>query len=524
MKPRGLVVLAIVAGALAVVIAIDRWRSAGGGDERASARARVLPPFDRRAVQRVTITRKGGAFSLVRSASAAVPGWRLEAGGSPAADDAVEDLLSALDLAESDRTARLSPEQAGLAPPAAQVQLELPAARLELQLGGTDPTGQGAYARAGAGAPIRVIGRRVLDLVDREALAFRDRRLFPVDPTAVTALAWRDAAGEHELRLVDGRWQNARQEWVDEGRVIEALRRLFALRIVDFHHDDREGSRSLTLTAGAARIAVEGGERGTLTRGAEAVTVPPDDLASAWRALAAAERRDPRLVAMAPETVTAIDLQDAHGRVSLRRVRGAWTFTAPEVPYAADTPAVDAWLARLAAIDVPTRAAGPNVRHLTVEGRFRQQADVSSPPDVHALLAPDPLRFRARDVLSFARFDVRAVERTAGKETQRLTSDDGGTWRATSGTPDAAGAAQAVGVLGNLRAEAFVASAPPGTPAVRWAVDVQAPGEAKPTRHTLDVWMPKPEACVARLDGGATFTPERAACDALRLELIESER
>ena len=222
--------------------------------------------------------------------------------------------------------------------------------------------------------------------------------------------------------------------------MVEALRRLFALRIVDmgplkgspsppgivrgeqsspaphanFNHDDLVGDRTLALTAGAARVAVEGGEQGTFVRGAERVTVPPNALQSAWRALAAADSSDTRLVAMAPDTVTRIDLHDAQGRVGLRRVGGVWTFSPPAPPYPADTRAVDEWLARLGAITTATRSGGANARHLLVEGQFRQQIDVSSPADVYALLAPDPLRFRARDVLSFARFDVRRLQRRAG--------------------------------------------------------------------------------------------------------------
>ena len=158
---------------------------------------------------------------------------------------------------------------------------------------------------------------------------------------------------------------------------------------------------------------------------------------------------------MPPETVTRIDLHDAHGRVGLRRAGGAWTFSPPAPPYAADTRAVDEWLARLGAITAATRSGGANARHLLVEGRFRQQIDVSSPPDVYALLAPDPLRFRARDVLSFARFDVRRLQRSAGKTTQQLTTQDGGTWHASSGEPDAANAALVVGALSDLRAVEF---------------------------------------------------------------------
>jgi hypothetical protein len=523
MKPRGLVVLAIVAVAMAAIIAIDRRRD-GGGDEAASARIRLLAPFDRQAVKRITITRKGGAYSLLHSPSpsapAPAPSWHLGVDGAPAANDAaVQDLMSALDLAESDRSTPLAPEQAGLVPPIAAVDVETPTGTLALQLGAVDATGQGVYARAGASAPIRVIGRRVLDLVDREPAAFRDRRLFPLDPEAVTGIAWRVDAVAHELRAVDGRWQNARKEWVDEDRVVEALRRLFGLRIDKFNHDELVGNRSLVVTAGGARIAVEGGEEDTFVRGGESVTVPADALQSAWRALAAAESSDTRLVAMPPDAVTRIDLHDAHGRVSLRRAGGAWTFSPPAPPYPADTGAVDEWLARLRAIKAPTRSGGENTRHLLVEGRFRQQIDVSSPPDVYALLAPDPLRFRARDLLSFARFDVRRLQRSAGKTAQQLTTADGGTWHTSSGEPDAANAALVVGALSDLRAVDFVAAPPSGEPAVRLEVDVQPPGEARPTRHVVQLYT-RPNDCIARLDADTTFRLERATCATLRLDLL----
>jgi len=526
MKPRGLVVLAIVAVAMAAIIVLERWPHRGGGDEAPSARSRLLPPFDRQAVERITITRKGGALALLHSPSpsapAPAPSWHLGVDGAPAADDAaVQDLLSALDLAESDRAAQLAPEQAGLVPPAAAVDIQTPTGTLALQLGAVDATGQGVYARAGADAPIRVIGRRVLDLVDRPPAAFRDRRLFPLDPEAVRAIAWRDdKGGAHELRAVDGRWQNARTEWVDVDRVVEALRRLFALRIDKFSHANLAGDRTLALTAGATRVAVEGGEQGTFVRGGEGVTVPPEDLQSAWRALAAAETIDTRLVAMAPDTVTRIDLHDDHGRVGLRRAGGAWTFSPPAPPYAADTPAVDDWLARLGTIKTATRSDGANARHLLVEGRFRQQIDVSSPPDVYALLAPDPLRFRARDVLSFARFDVRRLQRSVAKNTQQLTTADGGTWHASAGEPDAANAALVIGALSDLRAVEWIAAPPSGEPAVRLEVDVQPPGQPRPTRHVVQLY-PRPSDCVARLDADTTFRLERATCATLRLDLLQ---
>jgi hypothetical protein len=259
-----------------------------------------------------------------------------------------------------------------------------------------------------------------------------------------------------------------------------------------------------------------------LTRGNERVRVPADAFESAWRSLAAAATRDDRLISQPPETIIRVELFDERGRVDLRRVRGAWTFTTPKVAYAADTRAVDDWLARVGAVRAAPRASGPNPRHLIVEGRYREQADVSSPPEVHALLAPDPLRFRERAVLSFARFDLRRLQRSAGKTTQAVTTDDGGTWRAATGADvDAARVGQVAGALADLRAEEFIAAPPAGAPSVTWEVDVQPPGERKPLRHAVETW-PQKDGCVARLDRSATFRPERATCDALRLDLLKT--
>lgn len=537
MKTRGLVGLAVVAAALGTVLLLDARRGPSGGGDRAGARERLLPPFDRKTVQRITIRRRGAApFVLVHAASPSVPapapGWRVELPNTPAADDAaIEELLAAADLAESDRAADISADAAGLQPAAVDVDIEATTGALSAQLGRSDATGQGVYARAGAQGPIRVVSRRLLELADRDPAAFRDRRLFPVDPTAVTSIAWLDATGAGELHAVDGRWQNGHKEWVDEGRVTEALRRLFALRIDRFDVPPRghTGSqRTLTMAAGTTRIALElesGDAAGEITRGSEHVHVPANALEAATRALSAAAAPDTRLVAMAPDTVTRIDLFDDRGRVGLRRVDGAWAFTTPKLPYTADTRVVDDWLARLGGIRTATHAEGAHARHLILEGRFRQVIDVAAPPDVYALLAPDPLRFRERTVLSFARFDVRRLQRQAGKTLDQLTSDDGTVWRAPSGGDvDAANAARVAGVLSDLRAEEFVAAPPAGQAQTRLEIDVQPPGETHAARHVVQLWAVNDGGCVARLSGdaeAATFKPERSACEALRLDLLK---
>ena len=532
MKQRGLLLLAIVAAAMAAVL-VWEGRHRGPGDH-AGTHVRLVAPFDRKAVRRIAIRRQQSeGVNLQHAPSPTVPApapaWHLERQGEPAADDAaVDDLLAAVDLAESDRTAEVPATEAGLAPPVAQIELETPGGTLMAQLGRADATGQGVYARAGAGGPVRVVGRHLLDLIDRDPIAFRDRRLFPIDAAAVTSVVWQGENGGGALRAVEGRWQNARGEWVASERVAESLRRLHALRIEAFPAAPfvkSNGDRSLVLSAAPARIALDIGRDGDLARGDQHVRVPAAAFDSAWRSLAAAATPDDRLIALAADTVTRIDLHDDHARVALRRVDGAWTFTTPKVAYAADTRAVDDWLTRLGGVKTATRATGPNARHLILEGRFRQEIDVASPPEVAALLAPDPLRFRERAVLSFARFDVRRLERRAGADTQQVISDDGSTWQTPPGaTPDTADVARVVGTLGDLHAEEFLPAPPASTPPLRVQVDVQPPGESRPARHALQLWPRKDGACVAHLDADATFTLERATCDELRLDLLSKKR
>ena len=531
MSRRGLIALAIVAAAMAGYLVFGgRGRQ---GVEQSAPRVRMLPPFDRTAVSRVVIHRSAGeGVTLVHAPSprapAPAPAWHLQRDREPAADDAaVDDLLAALDLAESDRTADISLQAAGLAPPRAEIAIETPNGTPALQLGRADATGHNVYARLAPDGPIRVIGNRVAELADREPDAFRDRRLFPVPPAAVTALAWHDAAAAGELREVEGRWKNGRNEWVGNERVAETLRQLSALRIEHFGARPSgapDTQRALTLTAGAVRIALSITANGDMVRDEELLHVSADAFETAWRFVASAAARDDRLVAMPPDAVTSVDVDDGHRRLGLRRVGGAWAFTTPKVSYTPDTQVVDDWLARLASATVVARSGGSKGRHLSVEGRFHQEVDVpaSSPPPVLALLAADPLRFRERRVLSFARFDVRRLQRTEGKTAQEVTTDDGGgSWKAPAGqTADAANASRVVDALSDLRARDFVEAPPPGAPAVRLQVDVQPPGEPKPVHHALRIFAAK-DGCVADLNEKTAFTLERAGCDALRLPLLK---
>ena len=549
--------LAVVAAVLAgYLFFADRGPGTGGGS---GSHARLVDPFDRATVRRITITRAGAApFALVRQPPDKEPTWLESPGEKPADDAVVEDLLNAIDLAETTRTADVGAGAAGLAPPRVVMELDEPRGPVMLELGRVDGAGQGVFARVGGAAAIRVAPRRLAELADREPGAFRDRRLVALPPDAVEAISWRREAGDRQsgaLRFVAGRWQNADHQWVDGERVADSLRRLLGLR-VERYEPPRPAPQALSwialATAGGAtiRLTIPGGgcpaqpgvrvER-EAPAGVDGACLAPEPLDQLWRALDAASVPDRRLLSSPPDTVTRVELTadagDAsppspHGRLVLARPPGGtWRFEAPKVAYAADPSAIADWLAALRNVELqPAPAAGnskpAHVRRLTIDGRTHETAAVPPGAPGYALLEPDPLRFRDRLVLDFAHFDARELRRSAGGQTVALTSTDGDSWRVVTppgAAADRTNAARVVGALGNLRAEAFLPAAKslPGAPELSLSIAIQPPGEPALTRHTLELYKRKEApGCTGRLDGDVAFTLAPAACDELRLGLL----
>src|SRR6185312_7148378 len=172
-----------------------------------------------------------------------------------------------------------------------------------------------------------------------------------------------------------------------------------------------------------------------------------------------------------------------------------------------------------------TYARRPHVRHLVIEARYRETADLAPGDPGYALLDPDPLRFRDRAVLDFAHFDARTLRRTSGGRTLELASADGESWRAVApagAVVEGTNVARVVGTLGNLHAESFLTKPPGGTPDLTLEVAVQPPGEAQPARHTIELAKTKEApGCAGRLDRQTWFLFAQAACDELRLPLTK---
>ena len=429
MKPRGVVVLAIVAVAMAAIIAIERWAPRRRRRSRGRADAALLPPFDRQAVKRVTIARKGGAFSLLHSPSPSAPppapGWHLGVDGAPAADDAaVQDLLSALDLAESDRTAQLAPEQAGL----------VAAGRRGRRRDADRHAGAAArLARCDRAGRLRARGRQRADPRDRPPRA-RPRRsrtggvprpaAVPAGRPAVTAIAWRDEKGAR-ARAARGRRALAERAQGMGRRPSawwRALRRLLALRIDRVRAEPPADTR-----AGGPHAGADGGRSAHRGRGGRARR----------RSCAAAEARD-----RSARTTLAVGVAGA-GRGGRRATLASLSMPpddrhahrSPRRPRSRRPPS------RRRRLDVFAARAAVRGRH----ARRRRMAGAAgsgqggdpigrrqrAPPARRGALPPADRRCRPRPtsmrcsrpircasaratVLSFARFDVRRLQRSAG--------------------------------------------------------------------------------------------------------------
>ena len=547
--------LAAVAAVLAGYLLFGDRRP-GIGDGGSGGHLRLVDAFDRAAVRRITIRRAGALpFSLVRQPSGKEPAWRESPGGEAADEAAVDDLLTSIDLAETTRTSDVGADAAGLAPPRVALELDEPTGPVTIELGRLDAAGQGVFARLGGAMAIRVTPRRLAELADREPWAFRDRRLVPLPPDAITAISWHEGGGkrdERRLSLVAGRWQNADNQWVAGERVAESLRRLLGLRVVRYEPPrpaPEAPSQIAVQTAGGATIRLSfPGDRCAVQPGVrveregpslvDGGCLAPEALGDLWRSLEAASVPDLRLVSSPPDTVTRAEMTgDAgdHRRLVLARLPGgAWRFEDPKVAYAADPRLIGGWLATLGSVEIGRSPAAVNpklvnqrhVRHLTIDARTRETVAVSPGDPGYALVDPDPLRFRDRSVLDFAHFDARELERSAGGQTVQLTSPDGDSWRVVApagATADRTSAARVVGALGNLRVETYLPAqqVPPGTPEVSLAVAVQPPGEAAPIPHTLELYKRKEApGCTGRLDRDVVFTLAPAACDELRLGLL----
>jgi hypothetical protein len=262
-----------------------------------------------------------------------------------------------------------------------------------------------------------------------------------------------------------------------------------------------------------------------------------------WRQLEAANRRDPHLLVVDPTGVVDVVLIDGERRLHLHRDgdRG-WRFQVPNTGYNADEKVIADWLGELATMTLVDGSPSEReddaraTRRLIVDGAleirvappYRGQSRVDRAGEAvpalvgaaaFAALEPDPLRFRAREVLALPQFDVRAIEVHRPHAVVRLGRKAGADWvRDGAGeAPKASAVDHLLSLLSDLRAEAFVTPQPSSFKA-ETTVDVEVrSGEAPPQHHRLELGA----KCRARVDNAPTFTLAAKACEDIQHTIAE---
>jgi hypothetical protein len=545
-----LLILTAVAVALGgYIFFVERHQSST--DQARSDRARLFPALSRAAITQIQLQRPGApAAVFTRDGS----GWKLSPGDAPADTAALEELLTEIDLGEVDRAADVSAQAAGLDKPVVSIELGAGLQRFRLRAGHTDPGGRGVYALRDDNPAVVVAPRRVMDLAVRDTGAFRDRRVIPAPLVAeAISIKWTDGARTSSVRHGEGRWQNQRQEWVARQRVVEVLRRLADLkadRFIPAPASAMAPDHSLDVALGAGQtfslrargpgcaesdqLALQrttAGGPGSST--GEWLCVPKAPWQALWALLAAVAQRDLRMVAAPGNEITQIEIADSARRLVLRRevAFAAWTIVAPPVPYAADGDAIEQWLSDLGSLtltpDSTTAGAarGPS-RRLVVRTQIAQvpetvEIDVGRGPRVAVrrpgesaaapLLAParlllltdpDPLRFRSRAVLSFARYDTQRVQIT-GARPEEAVKDARESWQLTKPTTrtlDQDALDRKLAAITNLRAIQFIA---PGTGPAFHSTQAIEVTESGGRTHRVEIAATGDSGCRARINDGA---------------------
>lgn len=577
---RTLLILTAVAVALGgYIVCVDRARP--GTDQARTDRHRLFPGLSRAAVTEARLQGKGGpALVFVRAGTS----WRSVDPDQPADGAALDELLTELEVAEIDRGADVTLAAAGLNPPAFSVELQAGPQRFHLRGGRGDPIGRGVYVQRVGDADVLVAPRRLLELAGRDASVFRDRRLVPdAALTDAVSLTWVAPEGDASIRLEAGRWRNGQHQWVSRARVVETLRRLLALkadRFVAVAPDaGTTGGRNLEVAlsngttwslrglgvacSDPALVAVErtrGGSGTPAPAGAkaggagEALCLPQAAWDAFWTALPGAAHQDGKVITAAAGEITSFEIAEGDRRLALRRETPSspWLFVAPAVAYQPDRQDVDAWLTELGAMGLgavaSARSAGSPPRRLTVTSLFTEELALAvnarsasgvtvsragettslvGPARLLELTTPEPLRFRSRQLLSFARYDAQRV-RVTGARTEEAVKAPSEDWRLVQpagAALDQAALDELLGAATNLRALRFLTAqgGRPFRPTHTLEVSESDERGARAVTHRIAVAAPSSNGeCLARIgsEADAEFLIAADTCADLRRSLL----
>ena len=207
MSLRGLLVLiGLLATAVFVLLRLGRGPVP---PETAAPDAPLVRAFTEEAVREIDLSCDGAAVTLERGPSR---GWRITRPFEAEADPRrVHDVVAALQDARVRKViadGAADPAAFGLSPAACTVQLGFGpgTSALKLRLGRGSPVGSERYAAADDARVVFTDGS-LYGVVARGAEAFREKRLIPVDPEAITRIALDRPDGRLVVALVAGAWR-----------------------------------------------------------------------------------------------------------------------------------------------------------------------------------------------------------------------------------------------------------------------------------------------------------------------------
>ena len=351
-RGKTLVVLLLLAAGFGGFFYYDTYWLNPKREKAESAKGRIwtVEPKD---VEGVTIARKGETVRLKRTTD----GWEMLEPLRVRADRAaVDDMVTGLATARMDREIDPNPAKPadfGLAPPEAEVRLEVKGATapLVLRVGSKNPTGVWVYAREGDKPAVMTMSESVARDTARPVADFRDRSVMAFDRRNLTGLDL-DVAGDHVSLAADepGKWRivKPRPLRADAEIVADFLEKLEGAKALEFADDapkslapygldkpsrvtvwlgrDKDRS-SRTLLVGRPVPEKKGvyvkrdGEPGVLLTAEAVWTTFPKTVAVL---------RDKTVVTYAYDKLTKIELAHGRGAVTVEKDGTGWKLTAPE--------------------------------------------------------------------------------------------------------------------------------------------------------------------------------------------------
>ena len=367
MSLRGLLVLM---GLLAAVLCALFWLGRGAAPPTAApTNAPLVRAFTEDAVREIDLSCDGAAVTLKRESSTS---WRITKPLEVEADPRrVHDVVAALQDARVRKVIAdqvLDPAAFGLQPAACTVRLDFGTATpgLTLRLGRSSPVGSERYA-VSEDAHVVFTDASLYGVVARGAEAFREKRLIPVDPEAITQITLDRPDGRLILASAGGVWriESPPRDLASSGACTALARALTSIELADpgpvpaplvarpdrrirVEVAARSDDRPLVAFVAAAGI---GGKRLGWREGPKQAGLVEE---SAAREL---ERpsltfRDPRIAPFISQDVRRVVIE--RGGTQLRVVRtneaSPWSGLAGAVAFAVDGARIDGLLDRLSGL------------------------------------------------------------------------------------------------------------------------------------------------------------------------------